>query len=55
MSVYSSEDIRAARTDPRGECTCEFTPVGPDRFVRPATDRHCPVHMEAPELLRWQS
>ena len=42
--ILTSADIEAARTDPRGECTCEFTPVGPDQYVRPATDEHCPVH-----------
>jgi hypothetical protein len=44
--TLTSADIEAARTDPRGECTCTFTPVGPDRYVRPVTDEHCPVHMD---------
>jgi hypothetical protein len=43
--TLTSADIEAARTHLNGECTCEYTPVGPDRFVRPVTDEHCPVHV----------
>jgi len=49
--VVTEMDIMAARTDLRGECTCEFTPVGPGQFVRPVTDPHCPVHNEVPAPL----
>lgn len=44
--TFTAEDISRARSDLRGECTCEYTPVGPDTYVLPATDidPHCPVH-----------
>lgn len=42
--TFTSADIAACRTSPRGECSCEFTPIGPGRYVRQATDPHCPVH-----------
>jgi hypothetical protein len=42
--TLTTEDIVAARTDPRGACTCEFTPVGPETYVLPDIDRDCPVH-----------
>lgn len=42
--TLTSENIAAARTDPRGECTCEYAEVGPDRYTRPTTDPECPVH-----------
>ena len=47
--VVTSDGIAAARNHVRGECTCEFTPVGPDAYVRPATDPHCPVHTNQPK------
>jgi hypothetical protein len=50
-NTYTSEDIKNARIDLRGECTCAFTPVGPDQFIRPETDPQCPVHNEHPAKL----
>jgi hypothetical protein len=49
--TFTAADIEAARTDLRGECTCQYTPVAPGRYVLPDIDRHCPVHNEVPEPL----
>jgi hypothetical protein len=46
--VFNIDDIRRVRLDPRGECTCEFTPVGRGAYVLPAIDQHCPVHVTRP-------
>ena len=45
--TFTSADIETARTDLRGECTCEFTPVGPGTYVLPVIDWDCPVHNQA--------
>lgn len=50
-TVLTETDIRQARTDPRGECTCTFEPYKAGTFTRPVTDRHCPVHAERPASL----
>lgn len=44
-NTYTSQDIAEARADLRDGCTCEYTPVGPDTYVRPVTDLDCLVHL----------
>jgi hypothetical protein len=52
--TFTEAGIVAARTDSRGECTCEFTPVGPGIYVLPVIDPHCPVHNEERAGLCWR-
>lgn len=49
--TFTAAGIESARQDPRGECTCTFTPVSLDTYVITDLDPHCPVHNEQPEQL----